>query len=56
MFLSFVHDIFIPRETLQANLMYTNNFSSQVMTIKNMTFKVGQTLTVVGVVKPDSKE
>ncbi|XP_026019491.1 beta-galactoside-binding lectin-like [Astatotilapia calliptera] len=27
-----------------------------VMTIKNMTFKVGQTLTVVGVVKPDSKE
>ncbi|KAL3987238.1 KRAB domain-containing zinc finger protein [Sarotherodon galilaeus] len=27
-----------------------------VMTIKNMTFKVGQTLTVVGVVKPDCKE
>ncbi|XP_063326669.1 beta-galactoside-binding lectin-like isoform X1 [Pelmatolapia mariae] len=26
------------------------------MTIKNMTFKVGQTLTLVGVIKPDPKE
>lgn len=33
---------------------HSPSFSAQGMVIKNMSFKVGQTLTIVGVPKPDA--
>lgn len=31
-------------------------FPAQGMTVKNMSFKVGQTLTIVGVAKPEASK